>query len=62
MEVLALPVNSKLTRERIKKNHLFGLNLHVYVCVISPPVRHTPSSYKAINGPPQGLLTMGGGG
>lgn len=30
------------------------------MCVISPPVRHTPSSYKAISGPPQGLLTGGG--
>lgn len=31
----------------------------MYVCVISPSVRHTLSSYKAISGPPQGLLTRG---
>lgn len=48
----------KLTQER-ERNTCLDWALHVYVCVISPSVRHTLSSYKAISGPPQGLLTRG---
>lgn len=70
MAVLALAVNSNslgtgCKKKKKSKTLVWTEFTRVRVCVISPPVRHTPSSYKAISPPtpfPQGLLTPGWGG